>query len=155
MLSLLVNKQCHQVRKGFIAFLLDDIAWQQAMSSSKKGLYHFLTWWHCLSTFLVDSELILHNKSASQLGMLTLKKEHKSCIAQFYRLWAKKSDFFTSPKNSTLSDLEELFLHIWQNWVKILILIYCMCTFLPILGNEILKLLLSLFLTTFLWNMWW
>ena len=26
MLSLLVNKQCHQVRKGFIAFLLDDIA---------------------------------------------------------------------------------------------------------------------------------
>ena len=26
MLSLLVNKQCHQVRKVFIAFLLDDIA---------------------------------------------------------------------------------------------------------------------------------
>ena len=50
MLSLLVNKQCHQVRKGFIAFLLDDIAWQQAMSSSKKGLYHFLTWWHYLLT---------------------------------------------------------------------------------------------------------
>ena len=52
--------------------------------------------------------------------MLTLKKEHKSCIAQFYRLWAKldghcfsalhpkKSDFFISPKNSTVSDLEEL-----------------------------------------------
>ena len=90
------------------------------MTSCKKGLYRFLTWWHCLSTFLVDSELILHNKSASQLGMLTLKKEHKSCIAQFYRLWAKldghfftvlhpkKSDFFISPKNSTVSDLEEL-----------------------------------------------
>ena len=31
--------------------------------------------------------------------MLTLKKEHKSC---------KKSDFFISPKNSTVSDLEEL-----------------------------------------------
>ena len=26
MLSLLVNKQCHQVRKGFIVFLLDNIA---------------------------------------------------------------------------------------------------------------------------------
>ena len=166
-MTLLDNKQCHQVRKGFIAFLLDDIACQQAMTSCKKGVYRFLTWWHCLSTFLVDSELILHNKSASQLGMLTLKKEHKSYIAQFYRLWAKldghffsvlhpkKSDFFTSPKNSTLSDLEELFLHIWQNQVKILILTYCMwlCTFLPILGDEILKLLLSLFITTFLWNM--
>ena len=52
MLSLLVNKQCHQVRKGFIAFLLDDIACQQAMTSCKKGLYRFLTWWHCLSTSL-------------------------------------------------------------------------------------------------------
>ena len=50
MLSLLVNKQCHQVRKGFIAFLLDDIAWQQAMSSSKKTIKPFLTWWHCLLT---------------------------------------------------------------------------------------------------------
>ena len=125
-MTLLDNKQCHQVRKGFIAFLLDDIACQQAMTSCKKGVYRFLTWWHGLSTFLVDSELILHNKSASQLGMLTLKKEHKSCIAQFYRLWAKldghffsvlhpkKSDFFTSPKNSTLRHLEELFLHIWH-----------------------------------------
>ena len=119
-MTLLDNKQCHQVRKGFIAFLLDDIACQQAMTSCKKGVYRFLTWWHCLSTFLVDSELILHNKSASQLGMLTLKKEHKSCIAQFYGLWAKldchffsvlqpkKIRFFTSPKNSTVSDLEEL-----------------------------------------------
>ena len=43
MLSLLVNKQCHQVRKGFIAFLLDDIACQQAMTSCKKGVYRFLT----------------------------------------------------------------------------------------------------------------
>ena len=53
--------------------------------------------------------------------MLTLKKEQKSCIAQFYRLWAKldshfftvlhpkkKSEVFISPKNSTVSDLEEL-----------------------------------------------
>ena len=168
MLSLHVNKQWHHVRRGFIAFLLDDIACQQAMTSCKKGVYRFLTWWHCLSTFLVDSELILHNKSASQLGMLTLKKEHKSCIAQFYRLWAKldghffsvlhpkKSDFFISPKNSTLSDLEDFFCTsdiVCQNQVKILILIYCMCSFLPILGDEILKLLLSLFITTFLWNM--
>ena len=119
-MTLLDNKQCHQVRKGFIAFLLDDIACQQAMTSCKKGVYRFLTWWHCLSTFLVDSELILHNKSACQHGMLILKKEHKSCIAQFYGLWAKldchffsvlqpkKIRFFTSPKNSTVSDLEEL-----------------------------------------------
>ena len=91
-----VNKHWHHVRKGFIAFLLDDIACQQAMTSCKKGVYRFLTWWHCLSTFLVDSELILHNKSASQLGMLTLKKEHKSCIAQFYRLWAKLDGHFFS-----------------------------------------------------------
>ena len=75
MLPLHVNKQWNHVRKGFIAFLLDDIACQQAMISCKKEVYRFLTWWHCLSTFLVDSELILHNKSASQLGMLTLKKE--------------------------------------------------------------------------------
>ena len=27
---------------------------QQAMSSSKKGLYRFLTWWHCLLTLHVD-----------------------------------------------------------------------------------------------------
>ena len=54
MLSLLVSKQCHQVRKGFIAFLLDDIACQQAMTSCKKGLYCFLTWWHCLLTLHVD-----------------------------------------------------------------------------------------------------
>ena len=54
------------------------------------------TCYHCLSTFLVDSELILHNKSASQLGMLILKKEHKSCIAQFYGLWAKLDSHFFS-----------------------------------------------------------
>ena len=115
MLSLHVNKQWHQVRKGFIAFLLDYIAYQQAMASSKKGLYRFdviacqqamtsckkgvyrfLTWWHCLSTFLVESELILHNKSACQHGMLILKKEHKSCIVQFYGLWAKLDGHFFS-----------------------------------------------------------
>ena len=163
-MTLLDNKQCHQVRKGFIAFLLDDIACQQAMTSCKKGVYRFLTWWHCLPTFFVDSELILYNKSASQLGMLTLKKEHKSCIAQFYRLCAKLDGHFFSVctlKNQIFSHL--LKIPLWdtlknffctsdivcQNQVKILILVYCMCTFLPILGDEILKLLLSLFITTF------
>ena len=43
MLSLLVNKQCHQVRKGFIAFLLDDIACQHAMITCRKVFYRFLT----------------------------------------------------------------------------------------------------------------
>ena len=43
MLSLLVNKQCHQVIKGFIAFLLDDFACQHAMITCRKVFYHFLT----------------------------------------------------------------------------------------------------------------
>ena len=54
LITLLDNKECHQVRKGFIAFLLDDIACQHAMITCRKVFYRFLTWWHCLSTLHVD-----------------------------------------------------------------------------------------------------
>ena len=36
-MTLLVNKQCHQVKKGFIALLLDDIACQHAMITCRKA----------------------------------------------------------------------------------------------------------------------
>ena len=117
------------------------------MTSCKKGVYRFLTWWHCLSTFLVDSELILHNKSASQLGMLTLKKEHKSCIAQFYRLWAKLDGHFFSvlhPKNQIFSHL--LKIPLWDTLKNFI------CTSDIVCQNQVKILHVLLFANSWRWD---
>ena len=81
-MTLLVNMQWHHVRRGFIAFLHDDIACQHclstllvniacqhAMSSCKKAIKPFLTWWHCKSTLRVDLQC-RHCETTKRLNLI-------------------------------------------------------------------------------------